>query len=494
MIWGKKVSAPAEPKSRKPGILDLDLENLRPNINAFDAAIGKTFQRSAPVVEGIAMDGEALQQVKAQLSGNYYNNISDVQLAWYSSQSFFGYQLCAMLAQNWFIDKSCTMPARDAIRKGFEISVPEGIEVDPAKITALKKMNKRMRLNHNMVEFIRMKNIFGIRIALFNVESTDLQYYEKPFNIDGVKKGAYKGITQVDPYWITPELDLSAAANPSAQDFYVPTWWRISGVRYHKSHLIIAKTSEVPDILKPTYFYGGIPVPQKIFERVYCAEMTANEAPKLAFTKRTTTLKTDLTQIAGNQDAILGQIANWAYFRDNYGVKLISQEDEVGQLDTSLADLDAVIMTQFQVACAIAEVPSTKMLGTAPKGFNATGEYEEASYHQSLESIQEHDLTPFVDRHLMLCIKSEISPDAPFEVEISWNPLDVPTEKEKAEVNLTKAQTGAQLAAIGAIDGITERERLALDPDSGYANLPDIDREIDIDEANGDDKENSDTE
>jgi hypothetical protein len=31
-------------------------------------------------------------------------------------------------------------------------------------------------------------------------------YYEKPFNPDGITEGSYKGISQVDPYWMMPML------------------------------------------------------------------------------------------------------------------------------------------------------------------------------------------------------------------------------------------------------------------------------------------------
>ena len=60
-------------------------------------------------------------------------------------------------------------------------------------------------------------------------------------------------------------------------------------------------------------------------------------------------------------------------------------------------------MSQYQLVAAAANVPATKLLGTTPKGFNATGEYEEASYHEELESIQANDLSRLLARH-HLCV------------------------------------------------------------------------------------------
>ncbi|MBZ4283755.1 DUF1073 domain-containing protein, partial [Streptococcus pneumoniae] len=84
--------------------------------------------------------------------------------------------------------------------------------------------------------------------------------------------------------------------------YYEPTYWLINGRRYHRSHLVIYRTCEVPDILKPMYRYGGVPVPQRVMERVYCAERTANEAPELAMTKRLTAFGTDAAAAVSNPE------------------------------------------------------------------------------------------------------------------------------------------------------------------------------------------------
>ena len=111
------------------------------------------------------------------------------------------------------------------------------------------------------------------------------------------------------------------------------------------------------------------------------------------------------------------------------------------------------------------------MLGTTPKGFNATGEYEEASYHEELESIQEHDLTPFLERHHLLSMLSEGK--QAIETTVAWRPLDAPTAKELAETNLLKAQTGYQLVQSGGISAEDELHRVSTDPDSGYFGMGD---------------------
>ena len=227
--------------------------------------------------------------IKASFAGNTI--LPTAQVLWYAQQTFIGYQLCAMLAQQWLIAKCCLMPAKDAVRSGYELAVDDGTKVEPEVLEAIKKKDTDYQLNKNLIEFVQMGRIFGIRVVMFIVESNDEDYYKNPFNPDGVLPGSYKGISQIDPYWITPQLDDQAAGNPASIHFYEPTWWIINGKPVHRTHLVIFRTEEVADILKPTYIFGGIPIPQKICERVYASERTANEAPMLALTKRTDVIK-----------------------------------------------------------------------------------------------------------------------------------------------------------------------------------------------------------
>lgn len=454
---------------------------------------GQVFQRGPQdlVVQrmAVAMDGAVSMEVAAMddasdfIKGQFaYSGcvMPDAQIDWYAAQSFIGYQMCAILAQHWFIDKACAMPARDAIRNGYAITRDDGEKLDSKITDEYRRLDKRLKIKANCVEAVRKMRIFGIRVVLFEVLSDDPDYYLKPFNPDGVKPGSYRGISQVDPYWVTPELDQTASADPASRHFYEPTWWRISGKRYHRSHLIVLRTCEVPDVLKPTYFFGGVPLTQRIYERVYAAERTANEAPQLALTKRSTYIHVDLEAAAANQQGLTDKLTFWRYMLDNFGVKVLGKEETAEQFDTALNDLDETIMTQFQLACSVAGVPATKMLGVQPKGFNATGEYEESNYHEELESVQEHDMGPIIDRHNLLCMRSFIAPKfgiPAFEVGVVFEDLDAETAKEKAERHGLEAEADMKWAQSGAVDGIDIRKRLIDDKDGPYTGIEEAEPE-----------------
>lgn len=473
------IAGAVDPPPARPRLLDFSTTSLAPAQSVLDDLRGRLAASLPKLTEdGAAMD--AGNGLAAKLTNVATVPIPEALFSWYGAQTFIGYQMCAILAQHWLIDKACAMPARDAIRTGFSISLddaPDDAKRDDA-LTAIHKASKRYDINRQMQEWVRMGRVFGIRIALFQVDSTDPNYYERPFNPDSVTPGSFKGVSQVDPYWCTPELNAPAVTDPASRTFYEPTWWVIAGKRYHRSHLCIFRTAEPADILKPMYLYGGVPVPQRIMERVYAAERTANEAPQLAMTKRLTVWNTNVAEVLANEEKFAEHMANFIALRDNFGLKINDTEDTMQQFETSLTDLDETIMTQYQLVAAASNVPATKLLGTTPKGFNATGEYEEASYHEELETVQSNDLTKFLDHYFALLLRSDIEPKlaippGTMTANVEWNPLDSMTAEEEATVNKLKAERDQILVTAGAIDGNDVRNRIRVEKDSDYTGIED---------------------
>lgn len=434
-------------------------------VAALDSAI--------PGKQTVAMDdGAGNAPVAAPGLGGAYTIPTSIQ-NWYMAQSFPGYQALAIMAQQWLVDKACTMPGDDAARHGWELNSIDDEEEFPDDLRQkIKQFDTTNNIKQELSEFNRFNNVFGIRVALFDVRSDDPKYYEKPYNPDGITEGSYKGISQVDPYWMMPMLTAESTSDPSSRHFYEPEYWIISGRKYHRSHLCIIRGPEPADILKPTYIFGGISMVQRIYERVYAAERTANEAPLLSLNKRTTAVHVDMAKALANQQKFEERMAFWIKYRDNHAVKVLGLEETMEQFDTSLSDFDSVIMNQYQLVAAISKVPATKLLGTSPKGFNATGEFEMKSYHEELESIQEHNFTPLLNRHYEILIRS-LGHD--IAVEVAWNPVDAMTAKELADLHTAQSSAAQNYVNMGAVSPDEVRTKLKDDHRSGFNRLTDED-------------------
>lgn len=446
------------------------------NLNEVDCQklLARSFQRTSEDMKPVNAKGHAMD---AACVGGSLKNVfgvsnyaDDIIFTHFAQQGFIGYQACALLAQNWIINNACSVPCEDAIRPGYEISLNQDIELeDQDLLVKIKQVSERKYNISNIARnFARNNKIFGCALALPVVDGID---YAKPFNIDGVRRGSYKGISLIEPYWVMPELDMEATSAPESLHFYEPTWWRLpNGKRIHRSHVIYITGDEVPDVLKPTYYFGGLPLTQQIYERVYASERVANEAPLMALTKRMLIADGNIEAYLMNEEDAEKKLQKLSYCRDNYGVFFKRPGDNVQQIDTSLTDFDALIMTQYQLVASIARMPATKLLKTQPKGFNATGEYEMKDYIQELQHIQDNQMKPLIERNNLLVEKSEFGYS--YELETKFNPVDMPTERELAEVRKIDADTDMVLINAGAISPEEARARIIADPNSGYNGLP----------------------
>ena len=408
----------------------------------------------------------------------------DILSSYYAAQGFIGWQNCAIIQQHWLVAKACYIKGRDAVRNGFKITCDGDDTLTTEDVKQIEEWNKKFDLTDNLIEADNFKNVFGIRHVLFLIETDDSEYYEKPFNPDGIKPGSYKGMSQIDPYWMAPLLSSANVADPSNKNFYVPEYWSIAGKRYHHSHFVILLGPEVPDVLKPSYQYGGLSLTQRIMERVYAAEQTANEVPILVKSKRLNVRQMDLQEAVTNQTKFEKAMAKMAQLRDNFGIYVMGKEEEFKQFETSLTDLDKSMGAQYDLVAAEADVPTAKLLEKSNRGgLNSNGEYETESYHETLESIQEHDMTPIVDRHHLCLSRSLIIPELNKSKDLKftheWNPCAVEDPEKRSKINLNDSQTAKNYTEIGAVDATMVYDRVTKDPDSGYEaiegdRLPDI--------------------
>lgn len=431
---------------------------------------------------GVAMDG-VCDTGKLNNAYSICNPVNDIIYTHFAVQGFIGFQACAILCQNWLINKACTIPAKDAIRPAYELSyvtTDNEEEIDKDFLTEITDESndlKGFNIKSVCSIFAQKKRQFGQVLAFPIIEGAN---YELPFNMDSIQADSYKGMTVVDPVWYTPILDEEAVSNPQSLRYMKPTYFQMpDGKKIHHSWCIFGVNGEVSDVLLPTYRLGGYPIPQLIYERVYCAEKTANEAHMLAQSKRLLIADINVKSYMTNPNNTVKELEALTQFRDNWGVMTKRPGDSVQQIDTSLTDLDEVIMTQYQLVAAAACVPATKLLETQPKGFNSTGDYEDKQYKLILVEIQNADYIPILDFHYALLSKSKYGITRDYT--ITFKEIDTPTELERAQINQTKAQTDSVYVQSGILSPDEVRDNLIKNPNSGYN---DIQGELPEDEFN----------
>ena len=436
-------------------------------------AVGKAVQRAYPPMPN-------RQGYYAGLEGGGFSMLPDPLLRFpinprvlkhFQSRIWITYTGCAVIATHEIVNRACAIPAEDAIAHGYKVvcASPEhqrNSEHDTAEaqfLVDVKKAADKMGLNEACVRLDYKKKVFGVGIAIPWVEFKEdymsptgkdkgIKYsYADEYDPKAIKKGSFKGFAVVDPHWLTYQWDQESRTDPSSPHFLEPTWIKVKNKRIHRSWIIRVVNSELPDIFKPVYLYGGLSLTQMIYERVWCADKLANEAPLLAMTKRLLIADGNLDQMIADSRHTNKFFNAINYFRDNFSIFVKKPSSNVTQLDTSLSELTPLTMSQYQLVAAIAQIPVTKLLKNVPSGLQATGQYEWDDYAQSLKAIQTNEYGPLCRMFFELYCASNYPEKEDMRLDVEWNPIDVPDEKEVAQMSSQTAQYVSHLINTGLI-------------------------------------------
>lgn len=410
----------------------------------------------------------------------------------FQSRIWITYTGCAIIATHEFVNRACLIPAEDAIAHGYKVVCKstkhkhnnEHDAEEEEFLVAVKQAADRMGLNEVCKKLNYKKKVFGVGIAIPWVEFKEdypspsckdgsVKYsYADPYDPKAVKPGSFRGFAVVDPHWLTYQWDRESRTDPTSPNFLEPTWIKVAEKRIHRSWVIRRINSELPDIFKPVYLYGGLSLTQMIYERVWAADKLANEAPLLAMTKRLLIADGNLEQLQSDPARTNKFFNAINFFRDNFSIFVKKPSSNVTQLDTNLSELTPLTMSQYQLVAAIAQIPVTKLLKNVPTGLQATGQYEWDDYSQSLKVIQNDDYTPTCRMFYELYCASNYPDKKDMQLDIEWNPIDVPKESEVAQMCSQTAQYVSHLINTGVIDIAEARAMLRKTNFPAFQTIP----------------------
>lgn len=466
---------------KEPKGTPFNVESYKADLQAlYECSIQKTAKDF--VIQQVAVNGgtinvamDSLDDYDAKTFQQVYNpNFvgEEVIFTHFAANGFIGFNNCSILAQDWLINKCLALPCEDAISINYDLLLKEAEITDKDKdiIEKLKNLSGddgKYKIKSICKKFAENKRKYGQALCIPLVKGAD---YSVPFNIDAITPKSYKGMAVIEPIWVAPVLDMEATINPASDRFYQPTWFRMpDGTLVHYTWFIFNTYGQVPDILKPTYYFGGYPLPQQLYQYVYAAHKTAKEAPMLAQSKRLNYVEGNLNAFLADEEKLQKEFWLMSYLRNNWGWLFVKRDQKLGQLDTSLTDFDAVVMLGYQIVSAISWVPSARLLETSPKGWQSTGSYEDRNYSKLQQSIQRQDYCPILDFHYRLLSKSEFDIDKHYVT--NFDPIDTPTEKERAEIKELNSRTDMNYVNAGVISPDEVRSVLREDINSGYNTL-----------------------
>jgi phage-related protein (TIGR01555 family) len=149
-------------------------------------------------------------------------------------------------------------------------------------------------------------------------------------------------------------------------------------------------------------------------------------------------------------------------------VMLLDQNEEFQTHSTAFGGVADVLDRFLAVVSGAADVPVTRLIGTAAKGLNATGDGDLKNYYDSVKAWQGTNfrkplktLDKILQRHIF---GAEIDDWA-----YTWNPLFQLSEMDLASAELSRAQKDQIYVDMGAIDAYIVAKELS--ENSSYTNI-----------------------
>jgi phage-related protein (TIGR01555 family) len=429
-----------------------------------------------------------------------------------SSGMFFqGYPELAALAQLPEYRKISERLALQMTRKWIKLTAKGDDDgKKQAKLDELEGELERVKLKDSVRQAVQNDGFFGrcqIYIDLGSPKASGLHVYEDPLELAApllrtpakIPKGSFKGLVVIEPLWSMP-FNYNTT-NPLAADFYKPKSWFVMGKEVHASRLLHFCSMPVPDLLKPSYAFGGLSMTQICKPYIDNWIRTRDSVSDLLHSFSTSGLKTNMESvispdleggISGIND-LNNRAEMFNRYRDNKGLLLLDKDnEEFFQFNVPLSGVPELQRQSAEMMAMPSSIPLVFLLGDSAEGLNASDDGAIRVFYDWIHSRQEGITDQVLDviRIAQLNLWGAIDEDIGFE----WEPLWQPSDKEISDINKSKADAAVAMISAGVISPEEERERLAADPLSGYnsidvSDLPNLPG--DDDETRDDDSEPS---
>jgi Uncharacterized protein conserved in bacteria len=433
----------------------------------------------------VALDASISPQVQsliaASMGGAWGNDI----------QPFMGYPAIAALRTSKtgiIYDNIITGDAEDMTSEGFELESTR----DDVNKDKLKELVDIANEEWDILGLFRdwWKTYFGwdggglVFIDIKGHDSDAILQSELRLDSKTIREGELRGFRKVEAMNCQP-LEANYE-NPLHPDYYSPLYWSIMGRKVHRSRFLYFAQNQLPTLLKPAYNFMGLPLCQMIkpfvdgFERARLSSLDSIDNHALLYFK--TNLTTALQAGADDRASLRNRIKLMQLTRSNNGIAVVDKEEEdFAQITTNLAELANIVTLNMELIAMIVRRPISRIFGTPPKGFNATGENERFLHAERVQAMQKNIL----HKNLAQCLRlfqlhAGWEPMSGYK--IKWNSTFKLSDMEKSTLGSQKTTSITGLFDSRLLNRREARTQLQADPHMGLGF-------IDPDEEDADDEE-----
>lgn len=389
--------------------------------------------------------------------------------------AFLGFPFLAELQQITEYRTPCESLATEMTRKWGKLK-NSGKKDLTEKITEITQCMDEMQVRERFRWGAYITETFGRSHLFVSIKDQD-DDRSRQLPLTEIAKGSLVGFRTVEPYWVTPYS--WNATHPERPDFYKPSSWFVLGRKTHATRMLTFIFREVPDLLKPAYSFSGISMTQLMMPYVNRWLRTAKSVNDLINIFSIVTLSTDLqtllqSDLTGQSNkGLLARLRAFTQTRDNRGIMAINKgTEELAMQNVPLGSLDKLQAQAQEHMATPARMSLLKFFGITPSGLNATAEPEINAQNDYVHAMQEHGFNAHM-KVVLILIQQHLYGPTGVEKDLTWEWLNLyePNGREKAEIRKADADRDGAYIEKNVISPDEVRNRLRMDPESGYDGL-----------------------
>ncbi|WP_080994355.1 DUF1073 domain-containing protein [Trabulsiella odontotermitis] len=379
---------------------------------------------------------------------------------------FAGYPTLAALSQRVEYANMHGVLADEMTRNWIEVkSHSENVQLVKAMEAALRKFNIKLLIH----EAVRQDSLFGVAHIYIDTGATDEENARPLFLSDKkITKGSVKRFRVIEPTWVYPSQYNTT--NPLVDGYYQPQQWFVMGKVVHASRFIDIVSRPVPDILKPSYNFGGLSLTQLMKDYVEDWLEAKKVVLDIMKTLRVRGLKTDMDARMQEPGEFDKRIKLFTKYQNNMGIWAVDLQEEFFHFQTSLSELSNLLSSYQEQLCIPARITTLKLLGNPPAGLNPSGAGEVSTWHETVSGMQERDIRRALEIIFKVIQLSEfgaIQDDIYFD----FKPLDEISEKDAAEIAERRVGTVTKAADSMLVSSEEARQALKAIEGAGFEGL-----------------------
>lgn len=341
---------------------------------------------------------------------------------------------------NGFARLICDKPAEEMTRAGFEI---ENLKDDLSQI--IKSQLEELDTTKKFNEALKWRNAFGGGMIVLGLD--DGGALNSPLNEDNLK--AIKFMRVFDRFEV---IVNKYNDNPFDNDFGEVEIYQINprqggtGFYVHKSRVLVFDGESIPNVVRVTNDGWGMSVIQKCYQQLinlnHSYRMSLKLLERMQQAVHSIPGLSDEVATPEGESLVRKRIGIVDDVRGLYNTVVIDGNEEYTVQGMSLTGIKDVLESHAEGLSAVSGHPTFILMGRTVGGLGGNGESSKEGWFAQIGAWQNDQARKPLDRLISLLILCNLGGKSDGgDYTLKFNPLVMPSEKDRSEVDYKDAQT-----------------------------------------------------